>query len=167
VSHADIVGALAKRTTALTAISEDIVAKTAQPQQQPSERGPKRERRRAARQERRPIDGPVRQSFDAEDLLGESQFSAEQAGERSVARRISGGPPSDEPFGTSADSDLGRRYLEEATQSPGQEHYEPGADFETELEAASSSYNPDDDIDLEAEAAAAFEEDDDLPARRR
>jgi hypothetical protein len=165
VSHADIVGALAKRTPALTAIPEDIVAKTAQPQQQPSDRGPKRERRRAARQERRPIDGPVRQGFDAEDLLGESQFSAEQAGERSVARRISGGPPSDEPL-ASLDGDLGRRYLEEATQSPGQEHYEPGADFETELEAASSSYNPDDDIDLEAEAAAAFEEDDDLPARR-
>jgi hypothetical protein len=94
-------------------------------------------------------------------LLGESQFSADQAGERMVThRRITGGPPSDDPFTTASEIDLGRRYLEEATQSPAHEHFEPGADVETELES-SSSYNPDDDIDLEAQAAAAFEDDDD------
>jgi hypothetical protein len=136
------------------------VARTAQPQhgQQQPERGHKRERRRAARQERRPIDSPVRQGFDAEDLMGESQFSAEQAGERTMHHRITGGPPSDEPFTASPDADLGRRYLEEATQSPGHEHYEPGADFEIEPEAESSSYDPDADIDLEGEFSEAFDD---------
>jgi hypothetical protein len=100
-------------------------------------------------------------------LLGESQFSADQAGERMVThRRFTGGPPSDDPFTTTPDTDLGRRYLEEATQSPAHEHYEPGADVETELESA-TSYNPDDDIDLEAQAAAAFEDDDDVDGARR
>jgi hypothetical protein len=127
------------------------VARTAQSQHgQQHERGPKRERRRAARQERRPIDGPVRQSFDAEDLIGESQYSAEQAGERTTHQRLTGGPPSDDPYTSSAISDLGRRYLEEATQSPAHEHYEPGADFEIEPEAECSSYDPDQD-DLESE----------------
>lgn len=142
--------------------------RTAQPGKQPVERGPKRERRRAAQQERRPIDAPVRQGFDAEELLGESQFSADQAGERMITRpRYTGGPPSEDPFTATPDSDLGRRFLEEATQSPAHEHFEPGADVETELEAEASSYNPDDDIDLEAQANAAFEDDDDLDGEQR
>jgi hypothetical protein len=135
------------------------VARTAQPQhgQQQPERGHTRERRRAAKQERRPIDGPVRQGFDAEDLIGESQFSAESAGERTFHPRISGGPPSDD-FNVSPDTDLGRRYLEEATQSPGHEHYEPGADLEVEPESESSSYDPDADAELEDEVSEAFED---------
>jgi hypothetical protein len=157
---------LRKGSLRLHRSTEGTVARTAQPGQQPqAERGHKRERRRAARQERRPIDSPARQTFDADDLLGESQFSADQAGERMVThRRFTGGPPSDDPFTTTPDTDLGRRYLEEATQSPA--HEEPGADVETELESA-SSYNPDDDIDLEAQAAAAFEDDDNVNGARR
>jgi hypothetical protein len=151
------------------------VARNTQPTGQQADRGPRRERRRAARQERKPIDAPVRQGgYDAEDLVGESQFSAEQAGERGVSRaRHTGGPPSDDPFTVTPDGYLGRRYLEEATQSPAHEHYEPGADDETEPEAE-WSHDPDEEIELEAEAQAALDEIENLeqgenwpPARRR
>ena len=87
--------------------------------------------------------------YDAGDLIGESQFSAEQAGERITMRpRHSGGPPSEDPFTGTPDMDLGRRYLEEATQSPAHEHFEPGADFETEPEAE-SSWDPDEEAELQ------------------
>jgi hypothetical protein len=103
------------------------------------------------RQERRPIDAPLRHGgFDAGDLIGESQFSAEQAGERITMRpRHSGGPPSEDPFTGTRDSDLGRHFLEEATQSPAHEHFEPGADLEIEPETE-SSWDPEEEAELQS-----------------
>jgi hypothetical protein len=144
------------------------VPKAAPPGQQRSERGPKRERRRAVKQERRPIDAPLRQGgYDAGDLIGESQFSAEQAGERITMRpRWSGGPPSEDFTATSA-SDLGRRYLEEATQSPGHEHYEPNADLEIEPETE-SSWDPEEEAELQSfEDELSVEEEEEEPRGRR
>jgi hypothetical protein len=105
--------------------------------------------------------------FDAGDLIGESQFSAEQAGERITWRpRHSGGPPSDDPF--TSTSDLGRRYLEDATQSPAHEHYEPGADMEIEPETE-SSWDPDEEAELQSfedEIGAALSDEEEPRGRR-
>lgn len=141
--------------------------KAGEPGQQRSERGPRRERRRAVKQERRPIDAPLRQGgYDAGDLIGESQFSAEQAGERITMRpRSSGGPPSDD-FTVTSGTDLGRRYLEEATQSPGHEHYEPGADFEIEPEAE-SSWDPEEEAELQSFEDEFGADEEDEPRGRR
>lgn len=105
--------------------------------------------------------------FDADDLIGESQFSAEQAGERNSWRPRHGGPPTEDPFIGTLDNDLGRRYLEEATQSPAHEHFEPGADMEIEPETE-SSWDPDE----EAEQQQSFDdefgiEEDEEPRGRR
>ena len=141
--------------------------KAAQPGQQQSERGPRRERRRAVKQARRPIDAPLRQGgYDAGDLIGESQFSAEQAGERITMRpRFNGGPPSDDPFASSAGSDLGRRYLEEATQSPAHEHFEPGADLEVEPETM-SSWDPEEEAELQSFEDELGEDEEESRGRR-
>lgn len=140
----------------------------ARPGQQQSERGPRRERRRAVKQARRPIDAPMRQGgFDAGDLIGESQFSAEQAGERITWRpRHSGGPPTDDPYTGTSGSDLGRRYLEEATQSPGHEHFEPGADMEVEPETE-SSWDPEEEAELQSFEDELGALDDEEPRGRR
>lgn len=65
------------------------------------------------------MDAPVRtRGFDEEELGGESQFSAEEAG----GRRMQGNShrPSAPPLKplSATPETLGRRYLEEATESP-------------------------------------------------
>jgi hypothetical protein len=78
----------------------------------------------------RPPDLPPRRSRpDDDELVGESEFTTREAGERSAVRRVRvpGGPMTDEPLVSSHDM-LGRRYLEEATESPGREEIDPNLD---------------------------------------
>jgi hypothetical protein len=92
--------------------------------------------RSAAKIERKPADAPVRPyGYDSDDLIGESQYSADQAGERAIyVTGRSGGPPDRDPFTYTPDDDLGRRGLEDATEAPAQDRFEPAPDAELEPE---------------------------------
>ena len=67
--------------------------------------------------------------FAADELIGESEYSTREAGEREVSRhsRVPGGPADREPLSALPDG-LGRRYLEDATESPGPEDLDPAPD---------------------------------------
>jgi hypothetical protein len=95
------------------------------------------------------VDAPARtHGFDAEDLAGESQFSAEEAGGRRP--RGNGGRPSATPLDPAPATleTLGRWYLEEATESPGR--VAPGeTDWEDEPESSSSELPEDEDWEPE------------------
>ena len=95
---------------------------------------PKRTRnpntRRDYAAEHRPPDlPPATKRPDEDELVGESEYTTREAGERSAVRRARapGGPPIEEPLVSSHDM-LGRRYLEEATESPGREEIDPSLD---------------------------------------
>ncbi len=85
--------------------------------------------RRAVEEQHQPADGPHPRGFDVQDVVGESEYSTRQAGERDSARgpwRAVGGY--DDRDSLSAEpEELGRRFLEEATQSPSHESLEPHA----------------------------------------
>jgi hypothetical protein len=80
--------------------------------------------------EHRPPDIPSSSARpDEDELVGESEYTTREAGERSAIRRVRtpGGPLVEEPLVSSHDM-LGRRYLEEATESPGREEIDPNLD---------------------------------------
>lgn len=118
---------------------------------------PKRTRNPPARDvaaEHRPPDLPSERRPDEDELVGESEYTTREAGERSAVRRVRvpGGPPLDEPLVLSHDM-LGRRYLEEATESPGREEIDPNLDpiEDLQLEDAEESSA---DVDAAFDAAA-------------
>jgi hypothetical protein len=102
--------------------------------------------------EHRPPDLPPRDARpDDDELVGESEYTTREAGERSAVRRVRGpgGPRPDEPLVSSHDM-LGRRYLEEATESPGREELDPGVDPIEDLQI-------EDEEESSAEVEAAFD----------
>lgn len=108
----------------------------------------RRLQRSATRQERELPDAPLPEGeHDSSDLLGESEFSADEAGERlSYGQgRTPGGPPDRDPFTTSAGSEMGRRALEDATEAPAQERFEPQPDHEVEMDLEAAA-GPDEDF---------------------
>jgi len=86
-------------------------------------------RREVAAEHRPPDVPPTNARPDADELVGESEYTTREAGERSAVRRVRtpGGPVIEEPLVSSHDM-LGRRYLEEATESPGREEIDPSLD---------------------------------------
>jgi hypothetical protein len=124
------------------------------------------ESRRGYSAEHRPSDAPREARPDEDELVGESEYTTREAGERSAIRsaRIPGGPVVEEPLVSSHDM-LGRRYLEEATGSPGREEIDPNVDpiedlhledaEETSAEVDASRDPADDPIAAELERADA------------
>jgi hypothetical protein len=89
-----------------------------------------RQTRRDYTAEHRPPDvAPSGARPDEDELVGESEYTTREAGERSAIRRVRGpgGPAVEEPLVSSHDM-LGRRYLEGATESPGPEEIDPNLD---------------------------------------
>lgn len=86
-------------------------------------------RRDVAAEHRPPDVPPTNGRPDDDELVGESEYTTREAGERSAVRRVRtpGGPVVEEPLVSSHDM-LGRRYLEEATESPGREEIDPSLD---------------------------------------
>jgi hypothetical protein len=100
----------------------------------------------------RPPDVPALSARpDDDELVGESEYTTREAGERSAVRRvrIPGGPPAEEPLVSSHDM-LGRRYLEEATESPGREEIDPNLDPIEDLQIEDAE-------ESSAEVEAAFD----------
>jgi hypothetical protein len=100
----------------------------------------KRGIRRAVEEQHQPPDAPAHPAgFAVEDVVGESEFSTREAGEREAFQvwRAPGGYPDRDSL--SADpEELGRRFLEEATQSPAHESLEPQPP-QRDLEEASAA----------------------------
>jgi hypothetical protein len=92
----------------------------------PKQGSPRNDARREYDVEHRPADRPERARPDEGDLVGESEYTTREAGERSTVRRsrVPGGPALEEPLVASHDM-LGRRYLEEATEAPGRDEVDP------------------------------------------
>lgn len=123
------------------------------------------------RKEQELPDAPLPEGeYDPEDLMGESQFTSGEAGERQMyeRRRAPGGPPDRDPFTTTPDSELGRRALEDATEAPAQERYEPQAVHESEMDLElETSAGPDEDFaEEELGEVEPEEEPDDRELRR-
>jgi hypothetical protein len=97
--------------------------------------------RRAVGQERSPAGLPRLQRHpDVDVLVGESEYSVAQAGERSVTSfgRAPGGPPRLEPQ-VPAPEEVTRRFMEDLTEAPAQDQFDPEPPLELELEEESES----------------------------
>lgn len=71
-----------------------------------------------------------------EDLVGESEYSVRMASDPDRVTRVPGGLPDDEDLSVGPEQ-LGRHFLEEATESPA--HHEPPAEYpEGDLEESSA-----------------------------
>jgi hypothetical protein len=113
-----------------------------------------RDARRELTEEKTPPDVATHpQPFVPTELVGESEYSTRQAGEREALRhdRVPGGPADHEPLSAEPDA-LGRRFLEEATESPGPEELDPDADRERDdtLDAGQAATH----VDARRDAAA-------------
>jgi hypothetical protein len=103
--------------------------------------------RRAVGLARRPLDAPVIEAHpDVDLLLGESEYSVSQAGERVVSRlgHLPGGPARQEPQ-QPVPEEIARRFMEELTEAPAHDQYEPEPALELEPEEESDSL-PEDEL---------------------
>ena len=118
------------------------MAERAQPPKRRTSRNKRRgELRRAMGQERRPPGLPrLERHPDVDVLLGESEYSVSQAGERLVssAGHVPGGPPRLEPQ-VPAPEEVTRRFMEDLTEAPAQDQFEPEPPLQLEPEEASES----------------------------
>jgi hypothetical protein len=116
-----------------------------QPKRRPSRNKSRGELRRAVGQERMPPGMPhLERHPDVDVLLGESEYSVSQAGERTVstAGHVPGGPPRLEPQ-VPAPEEVTRRFMEDLTEAPAQDQYEPEPPLQLEPEEESESLSED------------------------